>query len=422
MSDPPRQIESLVTDLFRRTSGRLIARLARRFGPQHLALAEEAVQDALMRALQSWPYSGVPDVPEAWLYKVALNAGLDALRRDMLGREKIAPTIAEIELAMAPKPSDVDDELAMMFMCCHPALPHAAQLALTLKIVGGLGVEEIAAAFLTEPATIAQRIVRAKKQIRDQRLPLEVPSAAEMPERLSSVLDAVYLLFNEGYAAHSGERVVRNDLCNEAIRLARLLLAAPRSDLPPVRALLALMLFQAARLPARTSEAGELLLFEEQDPKRWNTAMTAEAFMHFERSFSGAKTAYHVEAAIASVHAAAPTAAAIDWPRIRLLYDELLEFKPSPVTVLNRAVAIGMAEGPAAGLQALEPLQNEPALARYHLLTSAMAGLWARAGNASRAAQFYREALQKPCSGPERRFLERQLARCEGREGVAFLP
>jgi RNA polymerase sigma-70 factor (ECF subfamily) len=420
----PVRVERLVGDLFRRASGRMVSSLARRLGAHRLDVAEEAVQEALARALQTWPYTGIPDQPESWLFRVAVNVALDVLRREIGARAKCGP-LAEAEVLRLSGPeasNDVDDELAMMFMCCHPALAYAARLALTLKTVGGLSVGEIAAAFLTDAATVAQRIVRAKKQIREQRLPLDVPTADEMPQRLSSVLEAIYLLFNEGYAAHGGENVVRAELCAEAIRLARLLVAAPRCDLPLVRALLALMLFQAARLPARTSEAGELLLLDEQDRSRWNGALTAEAFGHFERSLAGEKTPFHVEAAIASVHAAAPGPDAVDWARVRALYDELMVLKPSPITALNRAVSIGLADGPAQGLEALQPLLHEPALANYHLLAAAMAALWAKAGDARRAAQFYREALRKPCSGPERRFLERQLARCEARAGVAFLP
>ena len=404
----------MVADLFRRASGRMVASLARRFGPQYLGLAEEAVQEALMRALQTWSFHGVPDKPEAWLFRVAVNRALDALRRETNAREKNNELLLGSDLMAAPHDfanDNVDDELAMIFMCCHPALPHASRLALTLKTVGGLSVEEIAAAFLSEPATIAQRLVRAKKQIRDQRLPLDVPRTDELAERLASVLDVLYLLFNEGYSAHGGDNLIRADLCAEAIRLTRLLLASPKTGQTQVHALLALMLFQAARLPARVGEGGDLLLLADQDRARWDDAMTAQAFGHFEKSMSGVKTAFHVEAAIASVHAAASSPAATDWPAIRDFYDELVVLKPSPVTALNRAVAIGMAEGAGQCLAALQPLLTEPALAEYHLLASAMAAMWAQAGNTAKAAHFYREALRKPCSAPERRFLQRQLQR-----------
>ena len=324
----------------------MVASLARRFGSQHLGLAEEAVQEALMRALQSWPYSGMPEAPENWLFRVALNCGLDALRRESLGREKVEAiaAITDLNHAQALQSHAIDDELAMMFMCCHPALPHDARIALTLKTVGGLSVDEIAAAFLCEPSTIAQRLVRAKKQIRDQRLPIEVPSQNAVPERLASVLDVLYLLFNEGYSAHGGENAIRADLCNEAIRLMRLLLAAPRTTLPHVHALLALMLFHAARFPARTTTDGDILLLDEQDRTQWDQTITTEAFRHFEASFEGPKTSYHIEAAIASFHALAPHPTDTDWRHVCVLYDELMAFKPTPITALNRAVALGMAQ------------------------------------------------------------------------------
>jgi len=415
MNHPPKDVERLVADLFRRASGRLTAVLTRRFGPQHLSLAEDAVQDALMRALHTWPFSGVPDEPEGWLFRVAVNRGLDVLRHETLARDKLNLIARDDDLARrVPEPS-IDDELAMMFMCCHPALPHAARIALTLKTVGGLSVDEIAAAFLSAPPTIAQRLVRAKAQIRDEKLPFEVPGPDELPERLSSVLDVIYLLFNEGYSAHGGENLTRAELCNEAIRLARLLLANPRTALPHVHALLALMLFHAARLPARTDAAGDMLLLSEQDRGRWDHAMTAEAFHHFEASFADAKTAVHVEAAIASVHAAAGPGVT-DWPRICFMYDELMALKPTPIIALNRAVAIGMARGPDAGLRELEAISGEPQLANYHLLPAAQGAFWLRAGEGRKAAACYRQALAMNCTPPERRFLERQLACC------AFVP
>jgi RNA polymerase sigma-70 factor (ECF subfamily) len=411
MTAPPKDVERLVADLFRRASGRLTAALTRRFGPQHLSLAEDAVQDALMRALQSWPFTGVPGEPERWLFRAAVNRGLDALRHETLARDKADLIAHDADLARRVPDGGVDDELAMMFMCCHPSVPHAARIALTLKTVGGLGVDEIAAAFLAEPPTIAQRLVRAKAVIRDGRLPFEVPGPDELPERLSSVLDVLYLLFNEGYNAHGGENLTRAELCNEAIRLARLLLANPRTALPHVHALLALMLFHAARLPARTDAAGDILLLGEQDRGRWDADMTAEAFRRFEASFAGPKTALHVEAAIASVHAAAGTGPT-DWSRICFMYDELMALKPTPVKALNRAIAIGMAQGSEAGLRALESVSGEPQLANYHLLPSAQGAFWLKAGEIQKAAMCYRAALTKPCTPPERRFLERELARC----------
>ena len=307
-----------------------------------------------------------------------------------------------------------DDELAMMFMCCHPSLPHAGRVALTLKTVGGFGVGEIAAAFLAEPDAIAQRLVRAKRQIREQEIAIEIPRSHELGARLDSVLDVLYLLFNEGYAAHGGENLVRADLCGEAIRLAGILARNAATDLPAVHALLALMLLQASRLPARVDEAGDLLLLSEQDRARWDHGLIAEGLDHLERAASGSEvTPYHVEAAIAAVHAVARDEASTDWAGIVRLYDDLRALKPSPVVALNHAIALAMTEGPAAGIAAIEHIQTDPALARYYLLPAALGGLWLKEGNPARAAQHYREALTQPCSAPERRFLEKQLARCE---------
>ncbi|MDX2221280.1 MAG: sigma-70 family RNA polymerase sigma factor [Rhodospirillaceae bacterium] len=408
-------VGGLVDDLFRRAAGRMVSRLARVLGPGRLDLAEDAVQDALIRALQRWPYTGVPDRPEAWLFTVARNAARDRLRRAETGAEMYAE-LARLNEAPPEPPADasVDDELAMMFMCCHPDLPHAARVALTLKTVGGLSVDEIAAAFLVEPATVAQRLVRAKRQIADRRLALAVPEARELPSRLLALLDAIYLMFNEGYGAHGGENLVRVDLCAEAIRLARLLTAEPRTDRPDVRAVLALMLFNAARLPARIDSAGDLTLLADQDRARWDQRLLSEAFRQFEASLSGAeKSPFHVEAAIASVHAAAPTYADTDWPAILSLYDELAALRPSPVVALNRAIALAHVDGPRAGLAALDALDRDGALDAYHLLPAAQGALWLELAESARAAQCFARALTRPCSAPERRFLMRRQAECK---------
>jgi len=301
----------------------------------------------------------------------------------------------------------------MMFMCCHPSLPSLGRIALTLKTVGGFSVEEIAAAFLAEPAAIAQRLVRAKRQIREQDIPIEIPRSDEVAARLESVLDVLYLFFNEGYSVHGGENLVRAELCGEAIRLAGILAGNRRTDLPPVHALLALMLLQASRLPARVDKAGDLLLLSEQDRARWDQGLIAEGLRHLERASSGeSMTAYHVEAAIAACHAVAPDEASTNWTYVLRLYGELLSLKPSPVVELNRAIALAMVEGPTAGIRAIEGIQEHPVLARYYLLPAALGALCLRAGDARRAADYYREALTRPSSTPERRFLEKQLERC----------
>ena len=411
------EVDALVEHLFRHSAGRMVSSLARRLGSARLDLAEEAVQDALVRALHTWPYGGVPAEPRAWLFQVAKHRALDLLRREASLRGKIELLEGEpspaLGLDVAEDDAMGDDELAMMFMCCHPLLPRPARIALTLKTVGGFSVEEIAAAFLAEPAAIAQRLVRAKRQIREEDIPIEIPRHDEIDARLESVLDVLYLFFNEGYSVHGGENLVRAELCGEAIRLAGILAGNRRTDLPPVHALLALMLLQASRLPARVDEAGDLLLLSEQDRARWDLGLIAKGLRHLDLAASGSTmTAYHVEAAIAACHAVAHDETSTDWTYVLRLYGELLALKPSPVVELNRAIALAMVEGPTAGIRAIEGIQTHPALARYSLLPAALGALWLRAGDATRAADYYREALTRPSSAPERRFLEKQLERC----------
>ncbi|HYM04491.1 MAG TPA: sigma-70 family RNA polymerase sigma factor [Stellaceae bacterium] len=407
-------LDGLVDHLFRHASGQMVAAVARLVGPNRLDLAEEVVQDALLRALQTWPFSGVPDNPRGWLFQVARNRALDILRRETVLRGKLQWSDALVDLmphAEARTGHSVgDEELAMMFMCCHPALPEAARVALTLKLVGGFSVDEIADAFLAQSAAIAQRLVRAKRQIRDESIPLEIPADGELHERVSSVLDVLYLLFNEGYGAHGGDNLTRADLCGEAIRLARLVAENPHTDRPAAHALLALMLLQASRLPARTDEVGDLLLLADQDRARWDRASISEGMAHLDRAAAGTElTPYHIEAAIAACHATARDAASTDWPYVLRLYDELLRLKPSPVVALNRAVALAMVAGPAAGIAALSALRADAAMDAYHLLPSVLAGLELRAGDRDAAAEHYREALAFRCSAPERRFMQKQL-------------
>jgi len=407
-------VDAFVEHLFRHSAGQMVARLARRLGAARLDLAEEAVQDALVRALSTWPFSGVPAEPRGWLFLVARNRAIDLLRREASLRGKLGELESAAVEAWPEQGTGLgDDELAMMFMCCHPALPPPARVALTLKTVGGFSVEEVAAAFLAEPDTIAQRLVRAKRQIREQAIAIEIPPETELGERLGSVLDVLYLLFNEGYSAHGGDNLTRADLCGEAIRLAEILAGNPASDLPEVHALLALMLLQASRLPARVDASGDLLLLGEQDRGVWDQALIVRGLRHLERAASGNRiTAYHVEAAIAATHVVASDEASTDWPAIVRLYDDLLALKPSPVVELNRAIALAMVKGPAAGIAALERVESDPALSRYSLLPAALGRLWREAGDAERAARYYEDALARPCSEPERRFLERQLTRC----------
>ncbi|MGH3877710.1 MAG: RNA polymerase sigma factor [Actinophytocola sp.] len=392
----------VVEQLFRHTSGRIVATLARTLGPARLDLAEEAVQEALLRALQRWPYTGVPDNPAGWLFHVARNTALDRVRHDEVARAKL-PLLALPERADVP---GTDDELALMFLCCHPGLPVASQVVLTLKTVGGLGVDEIAAALLAQPATVAQRLVRAKRWLRENPVPLEVDQS-----RVDSVLAVLYLLFDAGYDAVEGDSAVRGELCGEAVRLCRLLRADDRTDLPRTRALLALMLLQGSRLGARTDPRGDILLLADQDRSRWDRGMIAEGTRLFGSSCTGdERSAFHVEAAIALCHTMAPDVEHTDWARIVALYDDLLALKPSPVAALNRAIAAAMAGD--LDHRELERLEHEPALRDYHLLPAVLGALWLRSGRPDTAAGYYRTALTKRISTPTRRFLERQLDRC----------
>jgi RNA polymerase sigma-70 factor (ECF subfamily) len=415
MNDLDRQVDHL----FRHSAGQMVATLTRVFGPEHLSLAEEVVQEALISALQRWGIGGIPENPRGWLFQVARNRALDQLRRDASLRAK------EAELVAALRPHEsvergfahelVDDQLRMMLMCCHPSIPRESRIALTLKTVGGFSVDEIARAFLTKKESIAQRIVRAKRLIREESIPIGMPSRRELSERLDSLLEVLYLLFNEGYSAHAGDDLVRSDLCAEAIRLGRQLVDHPATRLPEAHALLALMLLQAARLPARVDAAGELATLAEQDRSLWDPSMIADGVRELGRSAEGERlTAYHIEAAIASYHAIAPSFEETDWDAIVLHYDQLLELKPSPVVALNRAVAAAMADGPAAALPALESLASHDALRNYLPLPATLGELCLRIGDRRRAAAYFARALELPATMPEKKFLLRKLAQCGG--------
>jgi RNA polymerase sigma-70 factor (ECF subfamily) len=412
----------LVDHLFRSRAGQLVAWLTRIFGPAHLELAEEVVQDALLKALQQWPYTGVPQNPGGWLLRVARNGALDVLRRHAAFEARAHEIAFELERTSAreltgDEAAIEDDELRMVFMCCHPSLAPDARVALSLKTVGGFSVAEIARAFLTSEPTIAQRLVRAKRVLREQRIGLDLPEGSDLGARTDSVLEVIYLLFNEGYNAHAGDDLIRQDLCGEALRLGRLVAQSPHvargapPAAPAAHALVALMAFQAARLPARVDGNGEMVLLEDQDRSLWDRGLVALGFAHFERSAEGPQlTVYHAQAAIAAVHAGAARADHTEWDRILSLYDDLIALNPSPVIRLNRAVALSRVAGPAAALAALQPLEQEPALANYYLLPSVMGRLHAELGERARAFACYRQALDRPCSEPERRFLQRRLA------------
>ncbi len=413
------EVHGLVDHLFRRQASRLVALLSRSFGSAHLGLAEEVVQEAMLQALRRWPFSGIPERPVAWLYRVARNLALDRLRRDIRLRGKEA----ELRLRLVAVPGSAsaaevrlggelsDDQLRLIFLCCHPELPRDSRVALTLKVVAGFSVAEIAGAFLLPPATLAQRLVRAKRLITARRLTLEMPTGEALPERLETVLEVVYLMFNEGYSAHHGEHLVRTELCCEALHLAEQLACLKLTMRPASHALAALLAFQASRLPVRLDAAGDLVRLEDQDRSRWDRGLLRRAFGHLSQAASGRQQGvYHLQAAIASYHAMAASPETTDWRSILELYDQLFALNPSAVVALNRAVAVARALGPRAGLGALAQIESRPAVAGYYLLGATRGELLAEIGNRQGAAASYRQALACTCSAPERRFLEARLA------------
>jgi RNA polymerase sigma-70 factor (ECF subfamily) len=402
----------MVDTVYRSESRRVLATLIRLLGD--FDLAEEALHDAFTAALERWPRDGVPANPRTWLVSAGRFKAIDALRRRARFDASLGQIADQLDAAAgdtAPQEEEgvADDRLRLIFTCCHPALPPDAQVALTLREVCGLTTEEIAHAYLTTPPTVAQRIVRAKAKIRDARIPYQLPSVADLPDRLDTVLHVIYLVFNEGYSASSGATLVRHDLSGEAIRLGRLLVELLPE--PEAAGLLALMLLHESRRAARTSPSGELVLLDDQDRTRWNQEQIAEGQALVERALASRRFGpYTLQAAIAAVHAEAASAAATDWPQIVGLYDVLLRADPSPVVELNRAAAVALRDGPAAGLALIEAILARGDLAEYHLAHSARADLCRRLGRIADARASYERALALTRQAPERRFLERRLA------------
>jgi len=414
-------VHETVNAVYLSDSRRVLATLIRLLGD--FEAAEEALHDAFRAALEQWPRDGVPANPRAWLVSAGRFKAIDGMRRrarfaalDEVGDEDIAVTGTGLEWSAGRDPapwtdeeSVEDDQLRLIFTCCHPALTPDAQVALTLREVCGLTTEEIAQAFLTPPPTLAQRIVRAKAKIRDARIPYQVPTQAELPERLDAVLRVIYLVFNEGYAASSGAEVTRHDLSAEAIRLGRLLVELLPE--PEALGLLALMLLHDSRRAARSSVSGELVRLDDQDRSLWDRNQIAEGASLVERALSSRRVGpYSIQAAIAAVHAAAPNAAATDWAEIVGLYDVLSRADPSPVIELNRAVAVAMRDGPSAGLMLIDAILARGDLLDYRLAHAARGELCRRLGRIADARASYERALVLTRQEPERRFLERQLA------------
>jgi RNA polymerase sigma-70 factor (ECF subfamily) len=401
----------------------MIATLTRIFGVDHLTLAEDVVQEALVRALQTWPYYGVPDNPAAWIMRASRNLALDVVRREnnfrekepeiirLMDRENTAPdreVFAEAEIS--------DDRLRMMFVCCHPVISQEDQVALALKTLCGFSPAEIARAFLTSEAAVAKRLTRARQKIREAGIAFEIPAGAELARRLDAVLQSLYLLFNEGYKASTGDALIREDLCAEAIRLARLLAEHAAGNRPKTHALLALMLLNTSRLPARTDAEGNLLRLQDQNRAQWNQAMIAQGMLHLAQSASGDELSdYHLQAGIAACHCAAGDYASTDWRQILSLYDRLVEIDRSPVVALNRAVALAEAHGAQAGLAAVRKIPGLKSLETYYLLHAVLGEFESRLNRAHIAAGHFRTALQLTAVKTEQAFLARRLQECEGR-------
>jgi len=391
---------------FRRESGRLISALVRAFGPGQIGLAEDVAQETFLRALRLWPVKGMPPNPAAWLHRVARNLALDRLRREGIYRPQ---ELAERLPAPCETPSEPgfgDDELRMLFLCCHPSLAPEAAIALTLHTLGGLSTGEIARGLLATEDASAQRLVRAKRRLRETQATFDLPGLEDLATRRDRVLKVLYLMFNEGYMASTGTALVREGLCDEAIDLAIRLSETSVGKEPTVHALLALMLFHRSRLASRVDGEGGLLLLEDQDRSKWDVACIRLGLAHFNRSAGGARmTPYHCEAAIAACHALAPSFEATDWPAVLAAYDDLIIILPSPVATLNRAIAISMTAGPQAALDELGALKADRRMDRYMLLAATEARLLERLGRLSEALCAYQRALAMASNEAERRFL-----------------
>lgn len=413
-------VPALVDHLFRHEAARMTATLARILGPGHIELVEDVVQEALLAALARWPRDGIPANPTAWLVQVAKHRALDVLRRERWAddretaiREEIARWSDRDDMAIADDPVLLDDQLRMIFICCHPAIPAETRVTLTLKLAGGFGAPEIARAFLAEETAIHQRLVRAKRRIRDAGLAFEMPEGADLPERLDSVLDVLYAMFTEGHTAHAGDALLRHDICEEAMRLGALLLRHPALARPTVHALMALFHLHAARFATRADGGGDLLLLADQDRSRWDRGHIAAGVRHLERSATGDEvTLYHLEAELAACHTLAPSWEETDWHRIIELYDAILARLESPIVALNRAIAVAEVAGPLQALMALKALEGQSILRRYAPYEAAIGDMLRRLGRYDEARVHFGRAVERTVSNPVRRFLERRIREC----------
>ena len=408
-------VPRLTDRLFREEAGKLVSVLTRIFGIDRLELAEDAVQEALVRALRTWPYYGIPENPAAWITQTAKNLALDIVRREKRFRDKEPEIVASVDgFVLSESPAlDTeikDDRLRLMFACCHQLIPQEAQTALALKTLCGFSTTEIAIAFLTTDAAIAKRLTRARQKIRELRIPFEIPAGEELSIRLDGVLRTIYLLFNEGYKASSGENLVREELCDEAIRLAELLVQHPAGNQPKTHALLALMLLNAARIPTRVDSEGNLLRLKEQDRTRWDQSMIARGMFHFAQSAAGDELSeYHLQAGIAACHCAAKDYESTDWQQILSLYDRLVALDGSPVVALNRAVALAKIHGPQAGIAAVAAIRRSRKLKSYYLLYAVLGEFESQLDHKQAAAEHFRRSFELAETKSERAFLLKQL-------------
>jgi RNA polymerase sigma factor (sigma-70 family) len=413
-------VPALVDHLFRHDAARMTATLVRILGPGHIDLVEDVVQEALLTALGRWPRDGIPANPTAWLVQVAKHRALDVLRRERLADDREAAVRQEIarwsdrdDAAITDDPVLLDDQLRMIFTCCHPAIPAEIRVTLTLKLASGFGASEIARAFLADETAIHQRLVRAKRRIREARLAFEMPEGTELPERLDSVLDVLYAMFTEGHTAHAGDALLRRDICEEAMRLGALLLRHPVLARPDVHALMALFHLHAARFDTRVDADGELLLLAEQDRSRWDREHIAAGVKHLAWSASGEEiTLYHLQAELAACHTLAPSWEQTNWRRIVELYDALLARIQSPVVALNRAVALAETAGAVEALRALEALEGQSVLRRYPPYEAALGEMLRRLGRHEEARARFAAAAERAIAEPVRRFLRKRMREC----------